>query len=283
MFILYKLTFSNGKIYIGQTTRTLKIRILQHQRSAKSGSKLPVHEAWKKLGTPDIDILGEFEAEWQLDMAEIKAICEQNTIVPNGYNLALGGNTAPSKNKSVAQKISAKATGRKYNDERRQKSREITSALWDDPEYREKVQKGLKNSWDKSKRDKRSNVMTKIWEDRKRDGWEMSDTQKDKLRNKIVSEQSRKKMSESAKKTKRTITTSSGYAGINYNKKRKVYEIYISLNCKTKYLGSHVSPEKAAKTRDKYIVTNDLHHGLAFPHLLEHYKADTIIDDITTT
>ena len=112
MYIIYKLLFASGKAYIGQTVRTMNTRIAQHKRSVRSGSLLPVHCAWRKYGEPAISLIAEFDTQEELHAAEKAAIIALGTLAPQGYNVAYGGETAPSKNPDVAAKISAKAAGR---------------------------------------------------------------------------------------------------------------------------------------------------------------------------
>src|SRR5512137_1465728 len=107
MYLLYKLVFASGKAYIGQTARTMSVRLAQHRTSVRNGSLLPVHCAWRKHGKPDITVVAEFNTQDELHAAEKAAIIAVGTLVPNGYNVAYGGETAPSKNPDVAAKIAS--------------------------------------------------------------------------------------------------------------------------------------------------------------------------------
>jgi len=200
MHILYVLKFSSGKNYVGQTTRDMKTRFLQHKNSSLNGnSKLAVHCAWRKHGEPDVDIIDDsFESSEDLHNAEKYLISSLNTIVPNGYNLGYGGETAPSKNPMVAKKISEKAIGRKIdNSERRS---EIATELWQSKDYRNKMSESLKKSWDDEKREKVSIRMKEFWKKRKESGWKMPEKTKEKISNKEISQETKDKMSESAKR-----------------------------------------------------------------------------------
>lgn len=122
MGILYRLTFANGKRYIGISERdTVSVRLSQHRYMSKNGSKLPVHCAWRKHGEPACEVLAHF-CEENLYAAEIAAIREQNTLVPSGYNILEGGQKSPALNESVKKKISAAAIERYKNPEEREKS-----------------------------------------------------------------------------------------------------------------------------------------------------------------
>ena len=68
--VIYKMeNLTNGKIYIGKTTRELRIRIHEHIYSNKN---YPVDKAVKKYGIEmfDIDIIAEADTEEELDALE---------------------------------------------------------------------------------------------------------------------------------------------------------------------------------------------------------------------
>lgn len=201
--ILYKLTFPNGKIYVGQTVRKMNIRLAQHRTAAARGSALPVHCAWRKHGEPSVSILGEYETKDELHAAEIAAIASMNCLSPNGYNLAYGGDTSPATNPEVARKISESNKG-KAPSMSAESRKEMISACWQDPEYREKVGGALKARWaDPEYKAMMSAKRKAYWERRKASGWTMPEETKAKLAKRIVSEETRAKMSAAAKARKR--------------------------------------------------------------------------------
>lgn len=205
MHTLYKLTFKSGKCYIGQTTRKVQTRFTQHRADANRGSKLPVHCAWRAHGEPDLQVIGLYDSHEDLHQAEIEAIASHNTLAPNGYNVGYGGETAPSKNPEVAKKIAEKAKGRKIAD-----TSSLTNALkdrWQDEECRERMLEGMRACWTDEMRKAAGERSKARWEKRKSEGWQMPDSQKEKLRNKVVSAEARKKMSESAKGKKKAPRT----------------------------------------------------------------------------
>lgn len=211
MHTLYKLSFSSGKCYIGQTTRKLKTRISQHRQSAIRGdSQLPVHCAWRKYGEPEIEVVGEYGSDEELHQAEIQAISEHQSLSPSGYNVSFGGDTAPSKSPSVAAKIAEKAKGRKHSDEVKTGLSDGLKERWKSEEYRSKVSTGLKATWSDERRKATSERMKAFWDKRISEGWEMSESHKVNLRGVRRSEETRRKMSESAigkKKAPRSAET----------------------------------------------------------------------------
>ena len=91
----------NGKIYVGQTTRKVKIRYNEHLRaSEKELDQLPIHRAIKKYGIENFifEIICEIESNCKeklvdkLNNLEINYISELDCVVPNGYNVSVGGN-----------------------------------------------------------------------------------------------------------------------------------------------------------------------------------------------
>lgn len=85
----------NGKQYIGQTTYDVKTRWRNHVYHSKhSLDNNYFHRAIRKYGEKsfEISIIEEIEDYNLLDEREIFYISFYNTLFPNGYNLALGGN-----------------------------------------------------------------------------------------------------------------------------------------------------------------------------------------------
>lgn len=94
---IYRLTFPDGKGYIGQT-RDLRSRMGLYERfGADDGNK--VSEAIKAHGLDrvDVSVLAEVSGLGQDDMSvvlavlEIKYIRQEGTMWPDGYNVSIGG------------------------------------------------------------------------------------------------------------------------------------------------------------------------------------------------
>ena len=201
MHTLYKLVFDSGKAYIGQTIRAMNVRIAQHRQSARNGSLLPVHCAWRKHGEPVVSVVAEFETQAELHAAEKASIIAVGTLAPHGYNVSYGGDTAPSTNPDIAAKISQKAKGRKYKDTTAWS--DASTEKWKSDEYRQKVSDGLKAAWSDERRLATSERIRTFWEGRKVNGWKMPESTKQKLAQKVVTKEARARMSASAKARKR--------------------------------------------------------------------------------
>ncbi len=98
MSLIYKASFPNGKVYIGQTTQTLENRKYQHKRDAIDlNRKSPFFFAIRKYGWENVEweIIeeGEFTTE-ELDKKEIYYISFYHSCVKdencNGYNVLKG-------------------------------------------------------------------------------------------------------------------------------------------------------------------------------------------------
>lgn len=111
MFI-YKITnVISGKIYIGQTIRTLKLRWKQHCK-ATTGC-CAIRDSIKKYGKSNfkIELLETCKTQKQLDKKEIYWISKLNCLSPNGYNLKTGGQHG-TYSKQAKKKMSIARIGR---------------------------------------------------------------------------------------------------------------------------------------------------------------------------
>lgn len=95
----------NNKKYIGQTISSLKKRWAEHC-STRPDVKL-LHQAIKKYGKENFEIesLKECNSIEDLNFSEIQLIKEYNTLTPNDYNLALGGNQQGKHSEETKNKI----------------------------------------------------------------------------------------------------------------------------------------------------------------------------------
>lgn len=109
---LYKLSFPNGKAYIGITTKTPNERFRNHMktlRHAKANGP-SLYRAWRKYGAPTLTALAIVE-DSDLYETEKRAIQFFGTLAPGGYNLTAGGEASPSLHPEVRKKLSAAMMG----------------------------------------------------------------------------------------------------------------------------------------------------------------------------
>lgn len=82
----------NGKVYIGQTIKTIARRKMQHLGDTKRGSRLPFHNAIRKYGKESFgwEVIYTATNLQDLNEAEEYLIAEYNARV-KGYNIGYGG------------------------------------------------------------------------------------------------------------------------------------------------------------------------------------------------
>ena len=95
-YFVYRLTFANGKVYVGMSKTCSKKgylrRFYEHEKNASSGKQLPVYAAWRKHGEPGFEVLSMHADRASCAEAEIAAIAEHGSISEGkGYNIMGGG------------------------------------------------------------------------------------------------------------------------------------------------------------------------------------------------
>ena len=103
----------NGKMYVGQTRRSLEERINEHRRCKND---IGVDLAIQKYGWENfkVEILEVCPVD-KLNEREIFWIAELNTKVPNGYNMTDGGDGGINPSPETRAKISATTKGENHH------------------------------------------------------------------------------------------------------------------------------------------------------------------------
>ena len=106
----------NNKIYVGQTTRSIKERFREHEKSNTF-----IGKALRKYGLENfvVVILAECETKEDLDAKETEWIARLNCKAPFGYNFTDGGEGTPGAQghqytEEEKENLSAKLKGRKF-------------------------------------------------------------------------------------------------------------------------------------------------------------------------
>lgn len=104
--LIYKHTCNiNNKAYIGQTSRTLEMRLQEHIKDAENGSLTHFHKALRKYGPEnftseiledDIIICSVIENKKTLGSIKEISYIEKFNTYENGYNMTIGGDEPPS-------------------------------------------------------------------------------------------------------------------------------------------------------------------------------------------
>lgn len=113
--IIYKAVNKiNNKVYIGQTVKLLKIRIIEH---INSKDNCYFHKAIRKYGKDNFEweIIEECESKAELDEMEFHYIKQYNSFGIDGYNLTFGG---------------LGNSGRKFDDKYKLKQSELKKRLF---------------------------------------------------------------------------------------------------------------------------------------------------------
>lgn len=198
--LVYLLTFSSGKKYVGQTQRVLSARMSGHRARLKINTSSPLYAEWSACGDPEVKVVERCDSIEELHLAESKWIKQENTIWPNGLNFASGGLSSASKHLEAAKRISKAAIGRVVSDSVKEKLSKSSKRCWENPDYRDKVIAGIHASNTPERLAEIADHLKRQRDKRKEEGWKMSEETKQKMRSRVVTDEQRKKMSESAKK-----------------------------------------------------------------------------------
>lgn len=128
--VIYKIeNLVNGKVYIGQTSRTFEVRKEQHLYELNSGIKrnIKLQNAWIKYGKESFrfEIIGIFPVV-ELDRKEIYYI-EKYDSFRKGYNMTTGGNQV--------------MHNQKHTEEARKKMSLKLNEKWKDENFIEKMKR----------------------------------------------------------------------------------------------------------------------------------------------
>ena len=137
--IIYKITNKvNNKIYIGQTTKNLKIRWSAHCSCRKNTA---ISNAIQKYGKENfvIEEIDGANSRSELNYREQYHIFKSNSIAPNGYNLSLGG-----KNSKHSEGSGIRKPRKKMTEETKLKIRNSKLGKKHTQEHKDKISKTLK-------------------------------------------------------------------------------------------------------------------------------------------
>lgn len=86
---IYLLSLPGGRRYVGQTVNRINNRLSEHRCAARRGDSRPVCRAWRKYGTPVVEVLACVAVE-RLNETEVCYVAAFDTY-RNGYNRTTGG------------------------------------------------------------------------------------------------------------------------------------------------------------------------------------------------
>lgn len=170
MFIYRIINKKNGKIYVGQTIRSIEERWGGHCSSALKDSNNLFHNAINKHGKDSFEIeeLAKASTQDELDKLEDFYIKSNNTLHPHGYNLKTGGSNGAVYSDISKEKMSKSKLGSSVPVDVREKMSKTHKKKWDDDDgtLSENRSKMVKKAWSDPKyRSKISKAKEKYWSD----------------------------------------------------------------------------------------------------------------------
>ena len=193
---LYILTSPNGKQYVGVTSKTARERCARHKSSASAGltCSAALYSAMRKYGPENFSWKTLVIGEWGYILGmEQDVISLYDTMAPNGYNLREGGQFA-AMSQETKDKISKLAKERFENDP--EMGQRHSARLLGRKHRPETIAKMIQvrgtEEWKAKSR--AAHIGKKFSEDRK------ANMRKAQQNRKPISEESRQRMSEAAKK-----------------------------------------------------------------------------------
>ena len=112
--VIYKLTFPNGKVYIGQTIRSLHVRIYHHCKEVSNTIK---YNAINKYKSFKAEVLHQADINYLDTLEQIYIAKYKSTDINFGYNLESGGSLNKIISNETKQKLRDINLGRKYSNE----------------------------------------------------------------------------------------------------------------------------------------------------------------------
>ena len=143
-FIYVAMCTVNRKMYVGQTIRDLRQRIVAHF-TCTSGV---FPKALRKHGLASFEfiIIDDARTKNELNRKEVFWINHFNCMTPHGYNMTSGGDGFSDfrRTEEHRQKISKSLTGKKASDETRKKIGDASRGRIHSEEAKERIRKGNK-------------------------------------------------------------------------------------------------------------------------------------------
>lgn len=145
-FVIYRFKNKvNGKVYIGQTVKPFRKRVIQHMTNSRPTTKVHktyFHNALNKYGFEmfDVSIIERCATQEELNERERYWIAYYKATDKNyGYNVDSGGQlgkTTKPLSPEHKQKLLDANLGKHRSDELKERLRQVHKEMWNDPKYR---------------------------------------------------------------------------------------------------------------------------------------------------
>ena len=190
---IYKISFPNGKHYIGLTQTSIKQRTEEHIYSAKSGDTRYLYNALRKYDIVDIlelIVIDTADTLEELYEKEIRYIKDYNSYYmdKNGYNMTYGGEGA---NGYIhTEEDNKKNSERQINyhknnpDAGKEHSKKLKLYYKENPEIRQQMSEKAKKHWVNTEaREKQSKILKKHHEEHPETRERMSEISTERWKN----------------------------------------------------------------------------------------------------
>lgn len=153
--LIYKATSPSGKVYIGQTKRSLYERKRDHIYWAKKGLNTKFGNALRKYGSEIVwEVLHRVSIN-RLDELEIQEIKKYKSY-RYGYNSTLGGDggspmLGKNHSKETIKKMSDAKKGKKFSEEHKRKMSEAGKRKVFSVSHRQKLREAALRQWEKQR------------------------------------------------------------------------------------------------------------------------------------
>lgn len=141
--ILYRITnLVNGKIYIGQTSKSISQRWSRHCWRSEKNKNMAISQAILNYGRSSFKIeqIDEANSYLESNKKERELIAKYNSLAPNGYNLSVGGENK-GMTEETRRKISEANKGKLISEETRKRLSDSHKGIRMKKETKEKLSK----------------------------------------------------------------------------------------------------------------------------------------------
>lgn len=147
MIIYYIKNKLNGKMYIGQTIKTLEIRLKGHIQCVRSGYNRKLYNAIRKYGWENFEygILCKCSSLEELNRMETDYIIKYDTF-KNGYNMGLGGDNNVMFSEETKEKHDAKMRSTEVRNRISDSMKKLRQEKGFSQETRQKISEKLKGN-----------------------------------------------------------------------------------------------------------------------------------------
>lgn len=173
---IYKITNQiTGKCYIGKTTIGYEKRFVKHKNNANNKVNRRLYDSMNHHGVDNfiVELLYKCDSIEELNIKEIEAIKEYNSVVPHGYNMTNGGDGGYTLNswsekdkKDFYKKQASKKIGTKRSQVQKDRMSKAQKGKIISIEQREKISNKLKSRYNSLSEEEKKKVVHLLLDNR---------------------------------------------------------------------------------------------------------------------